>query len=94
MSTTAIRNQPITCQVQHDGVDTASYDLKQDGAVVASHPLNPAGVAFAFPQGFAPGSYALSVVANGPAGSSESAPVQLVVAPGAPNQPVLVIVVG
>ena len=90
----AVRNQQITLQVQHDGVDTTSYDLKENGAVVASKPLDPAGVSFVFPQGFAAGAYTFSVVAKGPAGAAESQPVQLVVAPGVPSQPVLVIVVG
>ena len=91
MSTTATRNQPITAQVQHDGVDTTSYDLKQNGVVIASQPLNTAGVSFSFPNGFAAGSYTMSVVAKGPAGSTEYAPVQLVIALGVPSQPVMIV---
>jgi len=90
----ATRNQPITIQISHDQVDTTQYVLIQDGTDVATKPVDPAGVNFQFPTGFAAGSYTFAVRAEGPGGTSTSDPVQLIVAPGAPNQPVIVIVVG
>lgn len=85
---------PITIQVQHDQINTDSYDLIIDGAIAASKPVDPAGVNFQYPSGFAPGTYTVSVNAIGPGGTTASDPVTLVVVPAAPSQPTIVIVVG
>jgi hypothetical protein len=85
---------PITVQVQHDQVNTSSYDLVINGTVSASKPVDPAGVNFQFPTGMAQGTYDLVVRAVGPGGTTASDMVQLVVLPAAPSQPTIVIVVG
>lgn len=85
---------PITVQVQHDQVNTDSYNLLIDGALSSSKPVDPAGVNFTFPSGFVPGTYTLVVEAVGPGGTTASDPVTLVVVPAAPSQPTIVIVVG
>jgi hypothetical protein len=89
------RNAPFTLQVEHDQVDTEEYLLTVNGvAHVPTVPVNPAGVQFRFDEGLPPGTYSFVVIARGPAGETPSDPFELVVAPGLPAKPRLVIVVG
>lgn len=90
----ATRNQPITVQVISDQIDTDHFELFLNDGLIAIQPIDPAGVNFPFPDGFAPGTYRFRVDAVGPRGTVPSDPVDLVVAPGLPSQPRLVIVVG
>lgn len=98
------RNVPFTVQVQHDQADTAEYGLYVDSVLRASAPVDPAGVQFPFPEGLPAGRYQLVVRAvrasgydvNDPAEVThvDSDPVELVVVPGVPSKPVLVVVIG
>lgn len=90
----AVRNAPFVIQIQHDQVDTAEYVLYSNGTEVARAPVDPAGVQFPFATGLVPGTYSFVVEAVGPAGAVASDPVDLVVVPGLPSKPRLVIVVG
>lgn len=98
------RNVPFTVQVQHDQADTAGYELYIDGTLYASAPVDPAGVQFTFPSGLTAGRYTLVVRAlrapgydtNDPAEVThvDSDPVELVVVPGVPSKPTLIVVIG
>jgi hypothetical protein len=89
-----VRNAPFTVQIEHDQVDTDRFDLYVNGQQTDSKPVDPAGVQFVFPAGLVPGSYTFEVEAVGPAGAVRSDAVVLVVTPGVPSKPRLVIVVG
>lgn len=86
--------KPFTLQVVHDGLNTTSYRLTENGAVVAQVPYAPAGVAFPFASGLPSGSYDFTVTAVGPGGEATSAVLTVQVIVAAPSQPGLVIVVG
>lgn len=88
------RNAPFTVQIEHDQVDTDQYGLTINGALHGTVPVNPAGVQFPFPQGLPPGTYTLVVTVSGPGGEAASDPLDLVIAPGLPSKPRLLIVVG
>lgn len=91
----ATHKQPFTVQIQHDQVDTTEYLLLINDVIVASQPVDPAGVQFPFPEGISPpGTYVFVVVAKGPAGETPSDPVTLVVVPGKPSIPKLLILIG
>ena len=101
---TTTRSTPFTVQIQHDQVDTAGYELLLNGTLHATAPVDPAGVQFPFPQGLPAGTYTLVVRAVRAPGYDptdpaeithvDSDPVDLVVVPGVPSKPVLLILVG
>ena len=92
--TEAVRNAPFTIQIAHDQLDTTSYRLLINGTQEAEIPVDPAGVQFPFASGLVPGSYTFQVIAVGPAGETASDPVELLVVPGVPAKPRVVIVIG
>lgn len=83
---------PFTLQVVHDGLNTASYTLIQNGVEVSTPPYAPGGVVFSFPGGLAtPGTYTFTVRANpvNPALFSAATSGPLVVSVAVPSIPPL-----
>jgi hypothetical protein len=87
---TVARNQPFHVQADHDGVDTETYELKIDGAVVATEPvanLQTGVITFDNVMVTQVGNHTAAVNAVGPAGSAESDPLPFDVVPGKPGKP-------
>lgn len=88
------RSQPVSYQIEHDGLDTDSYTLIRNGVDVETKPFDPAGVVFQDADGEPDrGTVVMAVRADGPDGSATSDPVEVVVRGGAPSKPKLVVVV-
>lgn len=89
---------PFQLLCTHDGVETAGYDLKQNGQVVQSKvpaELVDGTLTFDFPTGLERGTYVFVIEAYNQYGRSPSPTMTLVVTPGNPQPPTnLRIVVG
>lgn len=86
-----LRSDPFVVEVAHDGVDTVSYKLYQDGAMVAEQPVSALSngvVKFDFPNGLPTArSYNFSATALNVDGESAPAEAILVVLPKVPAAP-------
>lgn len=95
---TVIRNQPFHVAADHDGIETDTYELLIDGAVVSSHQVSAlqAGViTFSNVLITVLGPHTAAIRANGPGGTATSAslPFDVVAAaPGAPTNIRLILV--
>ena len=92
------QNKPFTVAADHDGVDTTTYNLYQNGVKVQIKDVSAlvAGtIAFdRYVAGLAKGTYVFYVEAVGPGGVTASDTLTLTVTPGPPKKPVIRIIKG
>jgi hypothetical protein len=85
-----VRNQPFHVSADHTGDDATRYDLKIDGNVEASLPvdaLQNGVVTFSNVVVTQAGNHSVSVTAVGASGSAESDPLPFVAVAGVPGKP-------